>query len=119
MKKFIITSIAVIAFAAAQGQEKNANPIVEKSFKVEGVCKMCKKRIEEAALRTKGVKAADWDKNKELLTVVYNSKKVEEKEIHTAIAEKGHETSLVETDSTSYLKLPDCCRYKEGAVCHD
>ena len=37
--------------------------IVEESFEVNGVCKMCKARIEKTAFKQKGVKNAEWDIN--------------------------------------------------------
>ncbi len=78
---------------------------------------MCKKRIESAAMRTKGVKQAEWNKKTEDLKVVYNSKKTTEEAIHKAVANHGHETALIAADSSAYIKLPDCCRYKDGAKC--
>lgn len=118
MKNIILSLFAVFAFTVANGQEKS-KPISETTFKVEGVCNMCKNRIESAALRTKGVKTAEWNKKTEDLKVVYNNKKTTEEEIHKAVANRGHETALVPADSSAYLKLPDCCRYKEGAKCNN
>lgn len=116
MKNIIVLIFAVFSITAIQAQEKNS-PIVESSFKVDGVCNMCKKRIESAALRTKGVKKADWNRESKELNVVFNSKKVSALEIQETIAKNGHETAEVPTDSLSYSKLPDCCRYKDGAKC--
>ncbi len=116
MKNIITLIIAVFTITAVQAQTKK-NSTVETTFKVDGVCMMCKKRIESAALRTKGVKMAEWDKESKDLKVVYNTKKISQIEIKQAIANQGHETAEVPTDSTSYAKLPDCCRYKHGAKC--
>ena len=116
MKHQILIILSVFAFTVVQAQEKSKT-IVETTFKVEGVCEMCKERIEESALRAKGVKLAEWDKKSQKLKVVYNSKKTEEKEIHKAIANQGHETSLIPADSSAYRLLPGCCRYKDGAEC--
>ena len=38
-------------------QNKNARASIE----VDGVCLMCKDRIEKACIKTKGVKSAVWD----------------------------------------------------------
>lgn len=78
---------------------------------------MCKDRIETAALRTKGVKLAEWDQKSQKLKVVYNTKRTEEKDIHKVIAANGHETSMISADSSAYKALPDCCQYKDGAAC--
>ena len=51
--------------------------IVEQSFEVNGVCKMCKARIEKTACKQKGVKNAEWDINNHLLTVLYDKSKID------------------------------------------
>ena len=86
-------------------------------FKVEGVCGMCKDRIENGAL-IKGVKKAEWDKETEMITVIYNPDKVELIDIHKAIAELGHNTDKVKAEETAYNKLPTCCQYDDGAHKH-
>ena len=86
-------------------------------FKVEGVCGMCKDRIENGAL-IKGVKKAEWDKETEMLTVIYNPDKVELIDIHKAIAELGHSTDKVKAEESAYNKLPACCQYDDGAHKH-
>lgn len=116
MKNLIVILISVFTFTVAQGQEKK-DRIVETNFEVKGVCGKCKTRIEASAMRTKGVKVAEWDKVTQNLKVVYDSKKVDEKEIHSAVAELGHETSMVPADSSAYVKLPNCCKYNDGAKC--
>ena len=86
-------------------------------IQVTGVCKMCKKRIENAAL-IKGVKMAEWDKVGQSLKVVYKPKNVSEIEIHQAVANAGHDTDKVEASVKSYSKLPKCCRYRDGVKVH-
>ena len=119
------------SFLTSQAQEKKAGQlilstetadasskkIIETKFEVQGVCGMCEKRIEEAALRTKGVKVADWDKESKVLKVVFNSQKTSLEAIHANIAEKGHSTELVTAEKEVYKKLPDCCQYADGAEC--
>ena len=57
MKKIIailgILFIGVTGFA----QNKNARATIE----VDGVCGMCKERIEKASIQAKGVKSANWN----------------------------------------------------------
>jgi len=86
-------------------------------FKVEGVCGMCEKRIENGAL-IKGVKKADWDKETGMITVVYDPDKVTLIDIHKAIAELGHSTDKVKAEQSTYDKLPACCQYGDGAHKH-
>jgi len=116
MKNIIVFILSVFTFTVAQGQEKSTS-VVEETFKVEGVCDMCKKRIESAALRTKGVKLAEWDKKTQDLKVVYNSNKTSEEAIKQAVADHGHETATIPADTSAYQNLPACCRYKDGAKC--
>lgn len=121
MKKLISILCLTFAFTFAQAQTeteaKTDSKVSETTFKVNGVCGMCKDRIEAAAMRTSGVKMAEWDKNTQMLKVVYKNSKTTDEEIHKAVANAGHETVNTPADSTAYAKLPDCCRYKEGAVC--
>lgn len=118
MKKYILIIIAVISFTAVQGQEnKKSKNIVETSFKVDGVCGDCKERIESAAMRTKGVKTATWDKKTKILKLTYNSSKVELSQIQLAVANRGHDAGDQPADSTAYSNLPGCCKYKDGAKC--
>lgn len=117
MKKILLI-LAVFTFSASYAQKKD-NPIKEITFKVDGVCGECENRIESAALRIKGVKVADWDKKSHDLKVVYNSKKVDLESIQLAVSGDGHDTPTVKADSTSYAKLPNCCRYRDGAKCSD
>lgn len=118
MKNTIITILAVFAFTVAQAQEKSKGN-VEATFLVEGVCGMCKDRIESSALHTKGVKFAEWNKKTKELKVVYNAKKTSEEEIHQAVADRGHKTPMIPADSSAYSNLPACCQYEHGAKCSD
>ena len=80
-------------------QKKN---IVEESFEVNGVCKMCKARIEKTAFKQKGVKNAEWDINNHLLTVLYDKNKLDISQIHISIAAVGHDTSKEQAPDEVY-----------------
>ena len=73
---------------------------------------MCKKRIEKAALNVKGLKVANWDIPSNILSISYNSEKVNLQEIQTAISKVGHDTPLRKAPDDTYNKLPICCIYK-------
>lgn len=103
----------IIGFTAS-AQSSN---ISKTSFFVDGVCGQCKTRIENAALRTKGVKTAEWDKVSKQLTVEYNEKKADVESIKLAVAAKGHDSETTKADTTSYSQLPNCCKYRDGAKC--
>mgnify|MGYP001173435801 FL=1 len=90
--------------------------IVEESFEVNGVCKMCKSRIEKTAFKQKGVKNAEWDINNHLLTVLYDKSKIDINKIHKSIAEIGHDTSKEEAPDEVYDNLPMCCLYNRNEI---
>ncbi len=112
--KNIISLILMVLSITLTAQDSK---IKKESIFVDGVCEQCKERIENAALRTKGVKTAEWDKVSKQLTVLYNSEKTDIEQIKMAVAAKGHDSDTQKSDSTSYAKLPGCCRYRDGANC--
>ena len=103
-----------ISEALGQKKEKETRTI---EFQVSGVCKMCKTRIENGAL-IKGVKKVEYDGEKSLLTVIYRTDKVTEDDIHTAVANIGHDTDKVKAPEEAYKKLPGCCAYRDGVEKH-
>ena len=72
----LLIKIIFVIFVASSVFSKKKN-IVEESFEVNGVCKMCKARIEKNAFKQKGVKNAEWDINNHLLTVLYDKSKLD------------------------------------------
>ena len=102
----IIFSIAFSISALAQNQIDTA------TVRVEGVCGMCKDRIENAAY-VKGVKKATWDKETKILTIIYKPNKVTLQQIEENIAAAGHDTEHVTATEEAYLKVHDCCRYRD------
>ena len=116
MKYLLLITLCMIGSASLEAQAKS-NKIETSEFEVTGVCKMCKKRIENAALQ-KGVKFAKWNKETQILKVVYKTNDVDEMAIHKAIAEVGHDTDKVKAPDKKYKKLPKCCRYRDGVKVH-
>lgn len=114
MKTILYTVLFLFAGLNIQAQDK----INESTLKVPGVCEMCKERIEEAALRTKGVKTAEWNQNTKLLSVIYRNDKTNDQEILKEIAKIGHGYNLKGDDSIAYSNLPHCCLYKDGVKDH-
>ena len=91
-------------------EKKKKNTKAE--FIVHGNCKHCEKRIEKAALSIKGVKSADWDIPSNLISIIYNPKKIVLRTIHSKIVDKGHDTSEAKATEEDYEKLPKCCKYE-------
>ncbi len=110
----ILISIIIASPAAAQ---KKAKKVVTAEINVTGVCKMCKERIENAAL-IKGVKLAEWNQETNALKVIFNTKKTTIDKIHESIAGIGHDTNKLKGDNEAYKKLPGCCAYRDGVEKH-
>ena len=54
MKKLVLLGLLLFVGVTLTAQSKNAKATIE----VDGVCLMCKDRIEKACIKTKGVKSA-------------------------------------------------------------
>ncbi|MEI6410556.1 MAG: heavy-metal-associated domain-containing protein [Bacteroidota bacterium] len=80
-------------------------------FEVWGNCGMCKKTIETAAKKVKGVKTAKWDVKTHQFTATYNPAKTDVDKIHAAIAKAGYDTDKVRGNDKAYKNLEACCQY--------
>jgi hypothetical protein len=118
MKYTFIKITFMLLFALATNQIKAQSKIITDTISVQGNCKECKERIEDAAF-IKGVKSALWDKEKDLLTVIYNSDKTSLENISLAVANIGHDTRLHTGNEKKYKKLPSCCAYRTRPCLHD
>ena len=98
--------------ASAQDLPKTSQTDSTISFKVFGVCEMCKHRIEVAAMG-KGVKAAEWNVDSKLLTLTFDPSRVTLDKVHNRITTAGHDTYLKKANDAVYNSLPACCRYRE------
>ncbi len=92
--------------AAAQGRN-----VEEVEFTVLGNCGMCKDRIERAALSVRGVRSANWDQEKQMLTLAFRSDPTDQETIERAIAKAGHDTENFITDEETHANLHHCCIY--------
>ena len=95
------------------------NNIYKTTIEVDGVCKMCKKRIEKACLKTKGVKSADWNVKTNELNLIYNPEKVDLEAIKINIAAVGHDTKTLKATEEIYVQLDACCKYRDPKVVKD
>ena len=109
MRTFIII---IMSFLFCTAGAQNATKTI--TLHVSGNCGECKDRIENAA-DIKGVKNATWEEKTQVLSVTYDSQKVSLAQIEEAIAKAGHTTTNKVADNKSYKKLPDCCKYEQGA----
>ena len=124
MKKIIfIFTLFLIGFSTqSQVIKKNKNAKI--SFEVDGICGMCKKRIETAALKTKGVKFAIWSVQNHQLNVILDERKTDITKIQQNILAVGHdvvgfnETKLEATEE-AYNSVHPCCKYRDEEIVLD
>ena len=89
MKKiFKVMTVAAFVFAAMSFSNVEAK---DATIKVNGVCGMCKVKIEQAAKAVKGVKAATWNAETKELTLDYNEQLTDINTISQAVAKLGYD----------------------------
>ena len=115
MKKLFLFLGIILITTSISAQKKNAKV----SFEVDGVCGMCKKRIEKAALNTKGVKYAAWDVKTHKLSLIIDERKTSVKTIQKNVAAVGHSSKEVATTEEAYNNLDPCCKYNDEEVVKD
>lgn len=119
----IVTGGAFVIDASAQLEGKpsmmnSASPVLSKSRKeisltVQGLCDMCKERIEAAAKSVAGVYSAAWDSETKQLRLNCDESQTSPDAIGKAIAKAGHDTDKYKADDKVYDALPECCRYRD------
>jgi copper chaperone CopZ len=110
MKYNLFLFFMVFQFYFFYGQKKE---IIKTSFKVDGVCYMCKNRIEKTVFKIKGIKHANWDISSNEILVIYDNNKASIENIHKKIAGSGHNTLIEFASDSIYNNLPECCLYKK------
>jgi mercuric ion binding protein len=122
-KIILIFSILFIGFSTnAQEVKKKKNARI--SFKVDGICGMCKKRIETAALKTKGVKLAIWSVETHQLNLIINERKTDITLIQQNILAVGHDVVgfdkvKIEATEIAYNRVHPCCKYRGEKIILD
>ena len=111
MKK-IITLIVLCFGLLSFAQDKNAKATID----VDGVCGMCKVRIEKAAIKTKGVKSAVWSIDTHQLKLIYDARKTNVDSISKNMALVGHDTRLYKATDEAYNSVDACCKYRDKEV---
>lgn len=113
MMKTIFLSITILCMTTLSfAQNKNAKASIE----VDGVCMMCKNRIEKASLKTKGVKSAVWNVESHELKLIFDENKTDLKTIQKKIASVGHDTKEFKATDEAYDSVHPCCKYREDEV---
>lgn len=110
MKKIFTIIILLISVLTVKAQDKNA----KYTLYVDGICEMCKKRIEKASLNSKGVKYANWNLTNKQLTLIINENKTNINTVSKNIADAGHDTEHAKAPKEVYDNLHFCCKYREN-----
>lgn len=107
MKKQIILLVAsvILGITTSYSQETT------ETFPVKGTCEMCKRFIERAAKKVKGVSEANWSIEKKEIEVSFDSSKTTLEDIHASIAKAGYDTEMATRNERAYKRLPSCCHY--------
>ncbi|MGV3613240.1 MAG: DUF3347 domain-containing protein [Fluviicola sp.] len=108
----------LLAFTSCATPIKNAKT---ETYKVAGNCEMCKSTIETAANK-KGISLAEWDQDKKVMKLTYDSKQTTASEVLKKVAYAGYDNEQFLAPDDAYTKLPGCCQYdrlKKDAVVTD
>jgi cation transport ATPase len=112
MKRILILIFVMLVSLSSFAQNKNAKA----SLEVDGVCLMCKERIEKAAIRTKGVKSAIWNVETHELKLIYDERKTNLDTIAKQIVAVGHDTKELKATDEAYNSVHPCCKYRDEEV---
>ncbi|MDR6405443.1 MULTISPECIES: TonB-dependent receptor domain-containing protein [Chryseobacterium] len=82
----------------------------ENEFYVKGNCESCKARIEKAA-KEAGADSAEWNAEKQMVTLNFNPAKTSSDKILKKIADVGHDNEKYKSSENTYKNLPSCCLY--------
>jgi cation transport ATPase len=118
MKKILfIVSLLFVGFGAqAQTKQIKKNKNAKVVIEVDGICGMCKKRIETAALKTKGVKFAIWNVKTHQLNLILDERKTTINAIQKNIAAVGHDSKGIKATEEAYNTVHPCCKYRDEEV---
>lgn len=114
MKKIVLV-LTVLVATVTFAQDKNAKSVIE----VDGVCGMCKARIEKACIKTKGVKFANWSIETHELNLIFDETKTNLETIKQNIANVGHDTKEIKATEQAYNSVNACCKYRDKKVVED
>ena len=111
MKRFLITSAAIIISVAAFSQVK---PVRIDTIKTpQALCEPCKVKIEKYLKQFDGILEINVVIRKGLTRVKYVTDRINIEEIKTAIANCGFDAGDVPAAPDFYKMLPACCKKPE------
>lgn len=112
MKNIITIALLLIA-STTFAQNKNAKASITE---VDGICGMCKARIEKACLNTKGVKWANWNVDTHELKLIFDERKTDTTAIKEQVLAAGHDVKNEKATDEAYAKVHACCKYRDDEV---
>ena len=83
----------------------------EQSFSVDGICNMCKDRIETIAYKVKNIKWAEWDLESKSLLLKYEEEFDLDK-LASLLSKAGHDNAIHRAEDKAYNNLHSCCKYR-------
>ena len=107
--KNILAIMLVLFVGTAMAQDKKVKTI---SFKTSAICESCKDRIEKELNYTKGVIFAEVDLEKNIVTVKYKTKVLNQDMIKGIVSQIGYNAGEVPRNPEAYNALPKCCKEK-------
>ena len=109
MKHIIGIFLILLCTSSMHAQEAQ---LLEYQFRVEGLCGMCKDRIEETALQS-GAATAEWNEDTKILVVSIDESKLSVSKIRYDIAQAGHDNGQFKAPDEVYENLFLCCLYRD------
>lgn len=106
LKIFIVASACMALTATSFAQKTKTE-----TFKVNGECGMCKKKIEKAA-KEAGAASALWNQQNKMLKVSYSVTSTSTAAIQQKIADAGYDTPDYKATDEAYNSLDACCQYE-------
>lgn len=114
MKKILIIAL-MLTGTLTFAQNKNAKATLD----VDGICGMCKARIEKACLNTKGVKFATWSIETHELKLIYDERKTNTDIIKNQVLAVGHDVKDEKATDEAYATVHACCKYRDETIKDD
>lgn len=111
MRKLMTLGVLFMVLSLS-AQDKNAKG----SLDVDGVCGMCKARIEKAAIKITGVKSVKWSIDTHELNVIYDPRKTSLDSVAKYVSLAGHDTKKYTAPDKAYNAVNPCCKYRDQEV---
>lgn len=123
MRKYIVLlvlALGLLSFSACNSKTSTNSEITKNeqaknedvTLTVQGLCEMCKERIENAAKSVDGVSSADWNMDTKELQLSFDPAKTNVDSVSKSIANVGYDTDKYKAEDATYNALPACCQYR-------